>query len=146
MAAALMGAGAKASTASDGQSRLLVTATVLKHASLKVLAQPAAVVITAEDIARGHVDVPLHTEFVVNTNTAGYLLDFATSGNFIRQIIVTGLANEVQLGAEGGVIAQGSAPGPKTRRGVLLAFRFVLSESARATTYPWPVRLSAAPM
>lgn len=149
MAVALFGAGAEASAAHDeggAQTRLQVTATVPKRVSLEILAQPAAVVITAEDIMRGHVDVPMQIEIVIRSNSTEYLLDFSTTGNFMRQIIVSGFANEVQFGPEGGVAAQTAAPDRLSRQGAFLAFRFVLSESARPGTYPWPVRLSAVPM
>lgn len=44
------------------QAKMTVSATVLKHASLRVLAQPSSVVVTAEDVARGYVDVSAPTQ------------------------------------------------------------------------------------
>jgi len=147
MVVALLGMPAGAVAETGGQrTSVLVTATVLKHASLKILAQPAAVVVTAEDVARGYVDTSAPTEFSVKANTESFLLDFAASGDFMRQIIVFGLANEVQLSPAGGAIAQRSAPPASPLRGVLLSFRFVLSETVRPGMYQWPIRLSVTPL
>ncbi|MCM2312445.1 MAG: hypothetical protein NDI84_13680, partial [Steroidobacteraceae bacterium] len=129
---------------SDGQSRLLVTATVLKHASLKVLAQPAAVVITAEDIARGHVDVPAPALLAVKSNSGGYMLGFASEGDFMRRIIVAGTGSELELSPAGGLVTRTQPRGGTSS--LVLTFRFVLSDTAQAGTYPWPLRLSVAPL
>lgn len=147
MAVAPASAGAGASAASDGgggQTRLQVTATVLKRASLKVLSQPAAVVITAEDIARGHVDVPSPALVAVNSNSGGYLLEFAGDGDFMRRIIVLGTGAAVELNPAGGFVANSRAGGGTSN--LVLTFRFVLSDAAQVRTYPWPLRLSVAPL
>lgn len=134
-------AAAGAPEAGASRARLEVTATVLKHASLNIVAQPAMLVVTEADVARGHVDVASPVELAIKANTENFLLDFAASGDFMRRIIVSGLANEVQLSPAGGAIAQRSGP-----RTVSLSFRFVLSENARPGAYPWPLRLSATPL
>lgn len=141
----LMGA---ALAAQAQRTDLTVTATVLKHASMQVVAQPDAVVVTSEDIARGFVDVPGTAQFVVQSNTRdGYLLNFVSQGDFFRQTVVLGLiANQVQLGAGGGVVAQAPAGSGMTRMALDLGFRFVLSQSARQGVYSWPLRLSVAPL
>lgn len=137
----LPGTAAGAPEAGVSRARLEVTATVLKHASLNIVAQPAMLVVTEADVARGHVDVASPVELAIKANTENFLLDFAASGDFMRRIIVSGLANEVQLSPAGGAIAQRSGP-----RTVSLSFRFVLSENARPGAYPWPMRLSATPL
>jgi hypothetical protein len=136
MLSALGPAGAAASTAN-----VVVNATVLKSTSLTVLAQPASVVITADDIVRGYVDVPVPAQLAIRSNTA-YALDFAPQGNFIRQVLVRGLGNDVQLGPDGGLVPQLTRG--VTRTTLALAFRFVLSDSAQQGTYPWPMRVSAS--
>lgn len=133
--------------AGSNEATLTVSATVLKHASLRVLDQPSSVVVTAADIARGHVDGPAAMQVAIQNNSAGgYLLEFASQGDFMRQILVSGLAHETQLSPAGGVIAQPSTGYGVTRATLGLGFRFVLSESARPGTYPWPVRLSVTPL
>jgi hypothetical protein len=125
------------------ETKLTVTATVLKRASLKTLAQPASVTITAADIARGYVDVPAAAQVAIQSNTStGYMLEFASQGDFLRQIMVTGLANELQMSPAGGFIVQPPAGTGVTRVTLNLGFRFVLAESVQAGTYAWPMRLS----
>jgi hypothetical protein len=133
--------------AGPNEATLIVSATILKRASLKVLAQPSSVVVTAADIARGYVDGPAAVEVAIQNNGAGgYLLEFASRGDFMRQILVRGLARETQLNPGGGAIAQPATGSGVTRTTLGLGFRFVLSESAQPGTYPWPMRLSVTPL
>lgn len=137
-------AGVAASEAGGVQTRVLVTATVLKAASLKILAQPAAVVITAADIKRGHVDVPMPTLVAVKSNTDGYMLEFASDGDFMRRVIVAGTGSNVELSPAGGLVTITGVSGGTSN--LVLTFRFVLSDAAQAATYSWPLRLSVAPL
>lgn len=133
--------------AGDQDAQVAVSATILKHARMKVLTQPSAVVVTPADIARGYVDVPGASQILVLSNTQqGFMLDFANSGDGIRQILVRGLGADLQIGPEGGGVAlRGSGRG-MTRTSFDLSFRFVLSEAAQQGTQPWPVRLSVTPL
>ncbi|MES2942689.1 MAG: hypothetical protein V4772_07460 [Pseudomonadota bacterium] len=132
---------------SNNETKLLVTATVLKHASLQVLAQPGSVILTAVDIARGYVDVSSPAQVAVMSNTqGGYMLMFDSQGEFLRQTLVKGLSTDVQLGASGGGVAQRSSGRGMSKTLIDLGFRFVLSESARQGVYPWPLRLSVTPL
>lgn len=134
-------------TARAGDGKLTVSATILKHASLNVLAQPSSVVVTAADIARGYVDVPTPAQVAIRSNTSGgYMLEFANQGDFMRQILVRGLSSDVQLSPAGGIVKQGSLASGIIKTTLTLGFRFVLSESAQQGTYPWPIRLSVAPV
>jgi hypothetical protein len=57
-------------TATAGDGKLTVSATVLKHASLNVLAQPSSVVVTAADISRGYVDVAAPAQVAIESNSS----------------------------------------------------------------------------
>lgn len=97
-----------ASISSD-EAKLTVSAIVLKRASLQVLSQPASVVVTAADIARGYVEVPSPLQLKVQSNSqGGYMLIFDSQGAFMHQTLVRGLGNDVQLDA--GAAASRSAP------------------------------------
>lgn len=145
MAAALLGVPAGAVAGTGGQrTSVLVTATVLKHASLKILAQPAAVVVTAEDVARGHVDVPAPVQVALRSNSGGSMLEFASDGDFMRRIVVAGAGGDVEFSPAGGLVTTMHPAGATSN--LALTFRFVLSEGARAGTYPWPMRLSVLPL
>jgi hypothetical protein len=142
----LLAAPTTAAAGSD-ETKLTVSATVLKHASMKVLTQPSSVVVTAVDIARGYVDVPSPSQILVQSNTqGGYMLMFASQGDFVRQTFVKGLGNDVQLGSEGGGVAQGTTGRGMTKTALDLSFRFVLSEAAQQGVYAWPMRLSVTPL
>jgi hypothetical protein len=146
LAAALMAAPMMAAVGAQ-EAKLAVSATVLKHASMKVLAQPSSVVVTPADIARGYVDVPIASHILVLCNTQqGFMLDFASSGDGIRQILVRGLGADVQLGPDGGSVAQRVSGRGMTRTSLDLGYRFVLSEAAQPGAQPWPMRLSVTPL
>jgi hypothetical protein len=132
---------------SGNETKLAVVATVLKHASLQVLAQPGSVVLTAADIARGYIDVSSPAQVAVMSNTqGGYMLMFDSQGEFLRQTLVKGLNTDVQLGASGGGVAQRTSGRGMSKTLLDLGFRFMLSESARQGVYPWPLRLSVTPL
>jgi hypothetical protein len=133
--------------AGSGGAKLTVTATVLKRASLKVLARPSSVAVTAGDVARGYVEVSSPEQVAIKSNTSGgYLLEFASQGDFMRQILVTGLANDVQLSPSGGVVMQTSTGSGMTSAVLNLRFRFVLTEAAQVGTYSWPMQVSVTPL
>lgn len=130
--------------------KLLVSATVMKKASLQVLTQPATVVLTAADIARGYVDMLAPAQFAVQSNSRnGYLLMFGSEGEFFRQTLVRGLSNDVQLDGNGGGVVQQNAGGSGSGSGITktvlaLTFRFILSDVAKQGVYAWPMRLSVS--
>ncbi|MBA3773523.1 MAG: hypothetical protein H0X13_13850 [Ramlibacter sp.] len=133
--------------ANGAEAKLQVSATVLKRASLKVVNAPSAVVITAADIARGYVDAPAPAQVDIQSNSlSGYAIEFASEGEFMRQILVKGLANDVQLSPAGGSVAQYSQTPGMTKTTLALGFRFMLAQSTVQGTYPWPVRLTATPL
>lgn len=129
------------------QAKMTVSATVLKHASLQVLAQPSAVVVTPEDIARGYVDVAAAAQVAIRSNSPhGYMLEFASQGDFMRQVLVKGLSSDVQLSPAGGAVMQPATGSGITRTTLQLGFRFLLAQSARPGTYAWPMHLSVTPV
>ena len=131
--------------ANTTEAKLAVSATIMKHASLKVLAQPTSVVVTAADVARGYVDVSSPAQFAIQNNSqSGYLLTFAAEGEFMRQTLVRGLGNDVQLDGAGGGVARSADGAGMAKTTLALMFRFVLSESAKQGVYAWPVSLSVA--
>jgi hypothetical protein len=143
----LLGGSGIATAAGSAEAKLSVTATILKRASLKMLAQPASVVITAADIARGYVDVPAAAQVAIRSNTrTGFMLEFASQGDFMSQILVSGLGSDVQLSPAGGIVTQSSAATGVTQKILALGFRFRLAESAQEGVYPWPMRVSIAPL
>lgn len=145
--AALAGVIAVPQLAAADQLKLPVSATIAKRATLKVLAQPATVVISAADIARGYVDVPGRAQVAIRSNSPqGYMLVFANDGDFVRHTRVRGLGNEIQIGPGGGIVPQGGSAHGVTQATLELGFRFELDPNARQGTYSWPVQISIAPI
>lgn len=133
--------------ASGSTTKLAVTATVLKHASLQVLSQPNSISVTAADIARGYVDVPAPAQLAVRSNSPlGYMLEFSSNGYFFREILVNGLSVPVQLSPAGGAVLQPAAASGVTRATMDLGFRFLLHEAAQPGVYPWPIHVSVSPV
>jgi hypothetical protein len=124
-----------------------VSATVAPRATVKVIYQLPAVVITDADIGRGYVDVPSASRIEVRNNSrAGYLLIFTEIGGAVPifdQVHLKGSGLEIQIGPNGGWIPQ-----PYVRDTVTmeLSYRFILSKNIRPGTYDWPLYLSARPM
>ncbi len=126
---------------------LTLSATVRKHASLQVLAQPASVTITAADIARGYLDVPSPAQIAVKSNTAqGFMLLFTNQGDFVRQIRVKGLGSDVQLGAGGGVVTHAATGRGMNTTNLDLGYRFELTASAQQGVHAWPMQVSVQPL
>ena len=143
---ALLGLPLIAAADSSG-AKLLVSATVIKHASLQVLVQPKSVLVTAADIARGYVDVMSPAQVAVQSNTpSGYLLIFESQGEFLRQTLIKGLGAEVQLGASGGGVTHRPSGRGMSKTVHDLEFRFLLSNSAQQGLYAWPLSLSVMPL
>lgn len=123
-----------------------VTATVLKHARINVIAAPAAVVISESDVARGYVNVPVPTEISIQSNSPdGYALEFASTADFFQRARVDGLPVPLELGPLGGTAVAPGA-GPQHATAIRLAYHFVLSPLARPGAYAWPIRLSVTPL
>lgn len=135
-------AGATLVHAQAGQAPLLVTATIQRHASIR-MAPPATLVISEADIARGYVDVPTPVEVTVRSNVPqGYTLVFEAQDDAVRETLVEGLPGQLVVGS-GGATATRAAPGPGMWHDVLqLRFRFRLSREARAGSMPWPLQIS----
>lgn len=124
------------------QASVQVTATVLKHARINIIAAPATLVISESDVARGYLDVPVPTEILIRSNNPdGYMLQFAADGGLVRRMSIGGLADEIELDGAGTVVVRGQPAGISTER-LTLRFRLLLSQQAHAGTYVWPMRLS----
>ncbi|MGE0498140.1 MAG: hypothetical protein AB7I35_17295 [Ramlibacter sp.] len=143
-----LGCTAWPTAAAAEEGKLMVTATIAKRASLKVLAQPAVINLTAQDISRGFVEVASPMQIAVQNNSLdGYMLVLSGHGGFVRQARMRGLDTEVQLGAEGGVVTQRSHGGGGVHRAVVaLTFRFELTETARQGEYAWPIHMDIRPL
>lgn len=121
-------------------AHLGVSAVVAKSARIALGNQPESIQVTAEDIARGYVDVAPGPRLEARTNSReGLLVTF--------QVRPGGFARAVELRGAGGASLRlaGSARGVSVRQ-VELSYRLLLSPRARPGVHAWPVQLLAVPL
>jgi hypothetical protein len=134
---------AAASSGGSSSSTLHVTATIRPVATMKILHQLPQLTVTAQDVAKGYVDVPVATLLEVKNNSpAGYLLSFENQGPF-RDVLVRGLGTEVQISFGNGWVLM---PYSRVPVRMELSYRFVLAENAEVGTYPWPLQINSLPL
>jgi hypothetical protein len=126
-------------------SRTTITEEIQRLTSLKVVFQTQELVITQADIKRGYVEITSaeHIE-IQNNNLSGYLLVFEGLNGLFKEVVVTGLGDEVSITPDGGWITQ-----PYNGRDpvmIKLSYKFILSEQAQPGTYSWPLVVYASPI
>lgn len=137
-----------AQAAGESSARVSVGATVLRHVSIRVLELPRTIQITAADIDRGYVDVPLPSKLEIRSNSpTGFMLSVESQADFARGTEVSGLGEVSAFGRFGGVLSVPHAGGEGMRTvPVQLNFRVLLSEQARPGLHPWPLQISVLPV
>lgn len=128
------------------RSEILVNAAVLTRVSLSGVQMPSQVAITDEDLARGYLEIAQPVTIDVRSNhPSGLLLGFSLNAAWVAAAQVRG--------AQGGVsgsLGAASLLVPKKGKGlavqsVALRVRLILSQSARAGTFAWPLAVVVAP-
>jgi hypothetical protein len=138
---ALVLAGGSAS-AEQGQARFTVAVTVPVRVTLEVIEQPAALTLTADDVARGYKDVS--ARYVVRHNDRnGYLLQIAARPGPAQRVEVHGLGADVVLRDD---VVDIHRSGEAFLQDLALQFRFVLTQSVRPGTFELPVNVAAVPL
>jgi hypothetical protein len=74
------------------------------------------------------------------------MLVLAPRAEIVREVLVSGLDSDVQVGAHGGLVPQRSGGRGVLRKTLELRFRFVLARNAQRGVHPWPMQLSVAPL
>jgi hypothetical protein len=122
-----------------------VSATVLAFSKLNVLFQADQLTIELDDIDRGYMDVLAGSRIEVKCNSRdGFTLTFDPVLNLFNAVQITGLGGMVELGTEGGTVAQrGSGTQPASLQ---LGYRFILAKNVLPGNYTWPLALSARPL
>ena len=134
MTASLFAEGSKSSS-------LTVSVEVIGRTILTVDSEPASVEITANDLARGYVDVPQSVLFHVRSNAAnGYTVQFQPlAGPFSRADVNWGNALAT-IGSDGAWLSQPYRQGTTTG---MFSVRLTLAPGVQAGSYAWPVRFDA---
>ena len=141
----LLALGVSGTVLANSTSALMsVRVQVLARTLLNVESQPASLVLTEADLARGYVEVPSVSRIRVRSNDPnGYLLAFDVTAGPFTAIEVTGLGPAARISANGGWLARPFAgTQPVTSE---LTYRFLLASNVQPGTYAWPVSLSAMP-
>jgi hypothetical protein len=127
------------------RSQITVSAVVSARSSMKIIEQVTFLVITADDIRRGYVEVAAASRIEVKNNSLkGYLLSFESLMTVpFKEVQIQGLGNEIQINSGGGWIPRPYSRTPVTME---LGYRFILSENAEPGTYSWPLALSTHPL
>ena len=81
---------------------------------------------------------------VRNNSREGYALTFNTMANLFSAIQISGLGDRIELGTDGGTVAQrGTA---RQAVAAQLSYHFVLSNDVQPGNYDWPIMLSVRPL
>lgn len=136
-----------AAAADTSGAQVVVSATVVRHASMRMLSAPQTVSIAAADIARGYVDIPLPSKLEIRSNSPnGYLIAIESAADYARGTEVRGLGDTASFGPFGGLVnVKAGATGMRLIP-VELHFRVLLSDSARPGVHAWPLQLSVMPL
>ncbi len=113
---------------------------VLPMVRLEVLRQPQAIEVTAQDIARGYVEVDRASLVQVQSNTT-WEVSFQPRTDIFRRATVRGLAGDVHVGPEGG--SRPALMATRLPSAYELSYRFDLSPGVMPGSYPWPLAVSA---
>ena len=121
--------------------QLAVSAYVPPRVVSQLEQQPAALTITAADVARGYVEVPSASRLRVTSNDpAGFVIDFFPRLPIFTAVHVSTRDGSARLGPDGGGIAE------HRRRGrnmpLELSYRFDLVGNVQPGTYAWPLAIS----
>lgn len=135
--------------AAGSGTQLAISAIVQKHASIRTDGQPVSFTASAEDVARGYVDISSHSAIEVRgNNSAGLLLEF-------HLVDALQPVSEVQISGAGGLLRAGSQRAtlhvPGQLRGISsnrfnFSYRIFLSPFAQPGTYSWPLRITLTPI
>jgi hypothetical protein len=122
-------------------TKLTVMARVATFFRMQVEHQAAALTVTELDVERGYVEVPAASSFSVITNTQdGFVINFRPRSDVFRTVLVTGLQNPVEIGAQGGTAVNNVPHGRTTFH--QLGYRFMLRPDLQPGSYPWPLDIS----
>jgi hypothetical protein len=125
------------------EQQMTVTAVVRHFSNLKVVAQPRSFHLSAEDVARGYVDIaaPLQLELESNLG-AGYTLVFGRAGQQVLRAQVQGLGQRFEVAADTPVTWRLAG----RREQAQFRFRLILAQGVQAGEYAWPIQVSLLPL
>ena len=141
-----------AQAAGHAGSVMHVSATVLAHATTKIVHQATHITITKHDIKKGYVDAHEASIFTVTALPGStYFLVFHPRVDIFSSVRIEGLKSQVVLGPDGGEVTQSvlSSRRAKERSRTHLtvfeyelSYRFMIKPGIQPGTYDWPLQLT----
>jgi hypothetical protein len=110
---------------------------------LALFDHPPSVHITAEDSARGEVQVDGPRILVVANTPRGYMLQ-AALGALFSEATIEGLAVPVRVTSEGAAVSMPSLVGKARPAPQSVQYRFNFPRGTAPGIYPWPLALAVA--
>ena len=102
--------------------------------------QAAVIEVTAEDVARGVVEVRGGSRLIITTRSpAGYAVDFYPNGKLFQPVQIEGIGSAGDLGATDGTAVQREVAAGRCV--IVLNYRFLLAPGAAPGTYAWPLEM-----
>ena len=133
----ISGAGALAARAS-----IDIAIAVPRVMQMRLLAHPAMLDVTSDDIARGSITVSGPSIDLVVNDRAGYNLHAELVNAVFTAVRIAGLPASVQASAAPAVVHMPSMVGRPRPQAIPVAYELQLASDAVPGRYPWPVALS----
>ncbi len=127
----------------DGPPRapLQVWAIGLPNGYVTMEHQASALHVSAEDVARGMVEVRGGSRLAITLDSpGGYTVDFHARGPLIQTTWIGGIGRTVEIDSTGGTVVQRQAAAG--RHVVAIDYRFLLAPDAVPGTYAWPLDMA----
>lgn len=120
-----------------------VSAFVRPTATCSVDVQPGSVLVTADDVRRGYVDLPASSRVRVRTNSSnGYMLVLEVESAEFDAVVLEESGERVEIRGSGFVDRPFRGHAEVVSE---LGYRFLLNPATQPGVYAWPVALSAQP-
>jgi hypothetical protein len=144
-AAAALGASAPPA-ALAGTHSIEVRATVVRHASIGAFRAPRSITVTADDVARGYVELAQPVEVEIRTNNpGGVLLGFNLNSPQVNGARFEGQDLQLSVAAGAAVVLVPKAGAGLATQTLRLRTRLMLAPGAKPGVIAWPVALFIAP-
>lgn len=140
--AALFTAFVGQANAADIRAYMTVTANVVDTVGIRSVYQAQDLVISAQDIERGFVEVPAASRLEIRSPRPS-LFEFRSVGDLFKSVHVSG-AGDTDFGGQGGTLLYKSSGNGMSN--VALSYRFDLNPGVTPGTHRWPLALTVLPM
>jgi len=128
-----------APAAAEGHSAIIrVAATILSYVKVTGLVNPATLELTAEDVARGYVDVEAGTSLTVVTNSnEGYVVTATGEPGTVARVAL-------RIGSIAGADRVRVPSAPFARSVLRVGYRLYLEPGVTPGRHPWPVAIGVS--